>query len=95
MKKRKIKKLPKFKSYEEEARFWDTHSVTDYGIPIDSKMVRVKKPVKIIFSVRIDKETVKELDSVAREKGIGPATLARMWLLEKLKEEYKSEQKTK
>ncbi len=25
-----MKKLPKFKSEEEEARFWDTHSPLDY-----------------------------------------------------------------
>ncbi|MEK7498226.1 MAG: CopG family antitoxin [Patescibacteria group bacterium] len=85
-----IKKLPKFKNYDEEAKFWDTHSVTDYGKVIDPKDVRVKKPIKMTFTVRLDRQTVTKLDEVADEKGIGPATLARMWLLEKLKEEYQT-----
>ena len=24
------KKIPKFKNYKEEARFWDTHDISDY-----------------------------------------------------------------
>lgn len=27
---KKKSKIPKFKTYEEEAKFWDTHSVTDF-----------------------------------------------------------------
>lgn len=86
--KRLVKKIPKFKSYQEEAKFWDTHSIADFKKELKKTKLEVKKPLKMTFTVRLDPKTVKELDSVAKEKGVGPRTLARMWLLEKLKEEY-------
>lgn len=84
------KKLPKFKNLDEEAKFWDTHSVTDYGKVISPKKMDIKSPLKMTFTVRLESKTVNELDNIAKEKGIGPRTLARMWLLEKLKEEYQT-----
>lgn len=88
--KKVTKKIPKFKNYEEEARFWDTHSIADYEQEFKKNKLEAKKPLKMTFTVRLDPKTVTELDSVAKEKGIGSRTLARMWLLEKLKEDYYS-----
>lgn len=88
--KKVIKKIPKFKNYEEEAKFWDTHSIADYKKELKKIKLEIKRPLKMTFTVRLDPKTVKELDSVAKEKGVGPRTLARMWLLEKLKEDYYS-----
>ncbi len=85
-----VTKIPKFKTYEEEVRFWDNHSIADFRKELKKTKVTVKKPLKMVFTVRLDQKTVKDLDSVAQEKGIGPRTLARMWLLEKLKGEYYS-----
>ncbi len=82
--------MPKFKNYEEETRFWGTHSIADFRKELKKTNLEVKKPLKMTFTVRLDPKTVKELDSVAKEKGVGPRTLARMWLLEKLKEDYYS-----
>lgn len=81
-------KIPKFKTYEEEARFWDTHSIADFSSELKKTKVKVAKPLKLTFTVRLDKNTIKQLDGIAKEKGVGPRTLARVWLLEKLKEEY-------
>ncbi len=88
--KKKLNKIPKFKNYEEESHFWDTHSIADYKKELKKIKLEVKKPLKMTFTVRLDPKTVKELDGVAKEKGIGSRTLARMWLLEKLKEDYYS-----
>lgn len=87
---RSITKIPKFKTYEEEAHFWDTHSIADFRREFRKTKVKVSKPLKLTFTVRLDDHTVDQLDRVAKEKGIGPRTLARVWLLEKLKEEYYS-----
>ncbi len=88
--KKELKKIPKFKTYEEEASFWDTHSIADFKGELQKVDLTVKKPLKMTFTVRLDPKTVKELDNVAKDKGVGPRTLARMWLLEKLKDEYYS-----
>ncbi len=84
----KKRKIPQFKTYEEEAKFWETHSITDYLDELKVTKMKVKKLPKITFAIRMDRRTISQLDSIAKEKGIGPRTLARMWLLEKLKEEY-------
>jgi predicted DNA binding CopG/RHH family protein len=76
---------------QEEAEWWDTHDITDY---LDEL-----KPVQVLFAknlsgqvlsrgitIRFDDESLAELRRRAQEKGIGPTTLARMWILERLKQ---------
>ncbi len=45
----------------------------------------VKARSRKALTVRVDQETFEELTSEAREKGIGPLTLARMVILEHLR----------
>jgi hypothetical protein len=53
------------------------------------------KPVKVTFAknlsepltIRLDPDTLAQLREQAHAKGIGPTTLARMWLLERLRSE--------
>ena len=40
-----------------------------------------------ILAVRLDAHTIDRLAEVGRAKGLGPSTLARMWLLERLEQE--------
>ena len=86
-------KIPKFNTYEEEAHFWDTHSIADFPNELKKTKVKISKPLKLTFTVRLDKHTIRQLDDIAKEKGIGARTLARVWLLEKLKEEYYTQTK--
>lgn len=51
----KGKKIPRFKSYEEEANFWDTHSPLDYGTWKEVK-VEFAKPLEHILGVRMDEK---------------------------------------
>ena len=46
----------------------------------------VKKPLDKVIPVRLASDKWEELRVEARELGIGPTTLARMWILEKLRE---------
>jgi len=82
----KPKKIPRFKSREEEARFWDTHSPLDYG-KWEEVELKVARPLGHILAVRMDAQTIDRLAAIGRKKGIGPSTLARMWLLERLERE--------
>lgn len=79
-------RIPEFKSLEEEAEFWGTHDTTDYEDEFRPVRVRFAKNLSRPISIRLDPETLTELRSRAREKGIGPTTLARMWILEHLRE---------
>jgi predicted DNA binding CopG/RHH family protein len=84
------KATPKFASYEEEAHFWDTHDVTDYWEELEPvKMQFTKKPSKPV-NVRFDDDALRDIRTLALQRGIGATTLIRMWALEKLREEKQS-----
>ena len=51
--------------------------------------VEVKKPLDKVIPVRLSAEKWEELRKEARELGIGPTTLARMWILERLRQRTK------
>jgi hypothetical protein len=48
--------------------------------------VEVKRPLDKVIPVRLSSEKWEELRREARELGVGPTTLARMWILEKLRQ---------
>ena len=79
-------KIPAFASYQEEAEFWDTHSFADYWEALPPVKVKVSPSLSEGITVRLDEATLTELRALAAEQGIGPTTLMRMWVLERLKE---------
>jgi hypothetical protein len=84
---KKKSRIPRFKSIEEEANFWDTHDTTEFEDEFVEVKLQVARPLGHILAVRMDAETIDRLAAVGRKKGIGPSTLARMWLLERLEQE--------
>ncbi len=52
--------------------------------------VEVKRPLNKVIPVRLSAEKWEELRKEARELGIGPTTLARMWILERLRQRTKA-----
>jgi predicted DNA binding CopG/RHH family protein len=77
-------RIPDFQSYEEEADFWDTHDTTDYEAEFQPVQVRFAKNLSEGITIRFDPDSLRKLRQRAREKGMGPTTLARMWILERL-----------
>ena len=80
-------RIPTFKTIEEEAAFWDTHSSEEFAnelTPVENVKF-VKASSKKAVTVRFDEDMFEELTKEAREKGIGPSTLARMVILEHLR----------
>ena len=80
-------RIPIFKTIEEEAAFWDTRSSEEFAdelIPVENvKFVKARS--KKALTVRFDEDMFEEFAREAREKGIGPSTLARMVILEHLR----------
>ncbi|MBI4304609.1 MAG: hypothetical protein HY665_09785 [Chloroflexi bacterium] len=52
--------------------------------------LEVKKPLDKVIPVRLSSEKWEALRKEARELGIGPTTLARMWILERLRQKTKT-----
>jgi len=87
-------KIPKFKSDQEAAQFWDTHSLIEFED--DLELVKEKvfvKPEKQVMTIRVDKKLANALKIIAGEKGINYSTLARMWLIERIKKEIEEMKK--
>lgn len=52
--------------------------------------VEVKKPLDKVIPVRLPSDKWEQIRQEARELGIGPTTLARMWILERLRQRVKA-----
>jgi hypothetical protein len=86
-------RIPEFKSYEEEAEFWDTHNIADYD-EFERVELEVAKPLahSLIIELDLDAKTITKLSTLARKQGIDINILVRMWLLEHLEEQEKKKQ---
>ncbi len=62
----------------EEGEAWEE---TDEAVEIE-----VKRPLNKVIPVRLSSEKWEELRREAHDVGVGPTTLARMWILEKLRQ---------
>lgn len=80
------KKIPNFKNHQEEAEFWDTHSLADYWDQFKEfdLVVNLQKPKKESLILRINSDMKKKLAKIAKQKKISVSTLSRLWLAEKL-----------
>ena len=63
----------------------DAWEETDEVVPVE-----VKKPLDKVIPVRLPADKWEQMREEARELGIGPTTLARMWILERLRQRVKA-----
>ncbi len=97
-----MKKIPKFKTEEEEANFWNTHSPLDYP----SEFTDVKEPFEFAHSLlkkaaerrqerkrpltlRMGQRQIDLAKVIARYRGLGYQTLMRIWVIEGIRHEIK------
>ncbi len=84
----KIKKIPKFRTIAEEARFWDTHDVSDYLS--EMKEVEISfdplAPKEKTLTLRVQASLKRRLEKIAKSYGVNLSTLLRIWFIDKLKE---------
>jgi CopG antitoxin of type II toxin-antitoxin system len=79
-------RVPTFANEQEAAAFWDTHSPLDFPDDFEEVEIAISRPTrKRGLTVKLDQATIEKLAGIAREQGIGPSTLARMWILEHLR----------
>lgn len=87
-------KIPDFKTAEEEAEFWETHSVSDYWDEfrpvkeeLDPKLkAKIKSRANLKrVTLRLSQEQIAAAKRIATEKGIPYQTLMRMWIVEGIK----------
>ncbi len=98
-----MKKLPKFKGEEEEARFWDTHSPLDYpdefsGVKdqfefapsLLKKVAGRREERKRQLTLRMGQRQIDLAKVIAKYKGLGYQTLMRIWVVTGIRQELKA-----
>ena len=88
---KKLKKVPTFKSEEEEFEFWSTHDSTEY---VDwSKAARTSfpnlKPSTKTISLRLPAWLLDELKVLANRQDVPYQSLLKMYLSERIAQERK------
>ena len=85
-----MKKIPRFKSDEEAARFWETHSFEDYHADAKEAGIRFVRKSKKTVAIRLDPDDIKSVEEIAERKGLSYTALLRMWIKEHLAKERKN-----
>lgn len=85
-----LKKIPKFKSEEEEFEFWSTHDSTEYIDYSKGKKIvfsNLKPSVKTI-SVRLPESLIAYLKILANKRDIPYQSLMKIFLIERIEKEF-------
>ena len=75
--------IPEFKTYEEEAEFWDNLDTADF-MEDDGEWFSFETPTKRAIRVAILPEVANELMQHARTQGVSVETLVNVLLVEQL-----------
>ena len=85
---KRIKKLPRFKSEDEEREFWATHDSTDY---VDWSKVKLTlfsnlQPSSRTISIRLPEYLLANIKFLANQRDVPYQSLLKMLLADKVKE---------
>lgn len=76
----KLTSISKAETYDEIAEFWDSHSLSDYWEQTHEVEFEIR--AKRRHRITIDAEIYKQIEMVARIRGILPETLVNIGLVE-------------
>lgn len=83
------KRIPKFKSEDDEREFWATHDSTDYVDWSKARRVRFSKlrPSTKTISLRLPESMLEELRIQANKRDVPYQSLLKVYLADRLAEE--------
>ncbi len=79
-------KIPEFKSYEEAAEFWDTHSLADYWDQTEPAEFEVASPLRRRYLVPVDRDLLGRVRKAAHTRGVSTESLVNLLLEQRLRE---------
>jgi predicted DNA binding CopG/RHH family protein len=90
----KRKKLPNFKTEQEEREFWDTHSSEEYvnwnKVEVINAPFPKLKPSTKTISIRLPETMLEELRSLANKNDVPYQSLIKIYLAERIVQETAS-----
>jgi len=89
MKKSNKKRIPKFKSEDEEREFWAIHSSLDFFDKSSAKKVTLPnlKPSVKTISIRLPEMMLEQLKLLANKRDVPYQSLLKMFLAERIERE--------
>ena len=75
---------PEFKSYEEMADFWDTHSLADYWDQTEPAEFEFSPKARRRYLVSVDRDLLSRVQRVARLRGLSTESLVNLLLEQRL-----------
>ncbi|MBI4067609.1 BrnA antitoxin family protein [Candidatus Gottesmanbacteria bacterium] len=88
---KKLKPIPRFKNEAEEDKFWSTHDTTEYfdinNSVINPSFPNLKLSTKTI-TIRVTQSLLDSLKMIANKKDVPYQSLVKIYLDEKVKEEF-------
>lgn len=83
------KRIPKFKSEEEEREFWETHDSTDYINWNEAEKITFSnlKPSVRKISLRLPETMLEELKLLANKRDVPYQSLLKIFLAERIEKE--------
>ncbi|MFT4826049.1 MAG: putative DNA binding CopG/RHH family protein [Halioglobus sp.] len=84
----KVKKMPRFKTEQEERKFWETHDSSDYVDWTKAKPVSLSnlKPSTKTISLRLPEGLLDNIKIEANKRDMPYQSLIKVWLAEDVKE---------
>lgn len=89
-KQKKLKKIPVFNSEEEEVLFWEKNSITDYYDPksfVNINFPNLKLSTKVV-TFRATTSLLSSLKKLANQKDVPYQSLMKVYLDERVKQEF-------
>jgi hypothetical protein len=81
-------RIPEFRSIDDEAEFWDTHSFTEFGDELEDvtgQVTFIVRGEKDRIVIPLDPETFAALEKRAQVENVDPTALVRRWVQERLR----------
>lgn len=92
-----LKTIPKFKNEEEEANFWDSHDSTDYfdvkKAVLNPSFPNLKLSTRVV-TFRATSSLLNSLKMLANQKDVPYQSLMKIYLDERVKQEFAKNYKT-
>ncbi|MFH1613396.1 MAG: BrnA antitoxin family protein [bacterium] len=87
-----LKKIPEFRSEEEEFEFWSTHDSTEYIDYSKGKKVVFSnlKPSMKTISIRLPEFLIAHLKVLANKRDIPYQSLTKIFLTERIEKEFRA-----
>jgi hypothetical protein len=88
---KKLKEIPKFKNEAEERKFWATHDSTEFVDWDKAEFVSFPnlKPSMKTISLRLPEFVINELRRMAQKRDVSNQALIKIFLKERIDQEYK------